>query len=229
VYSIPNIKKLRDGTYGIMAYFRTVPSALALASGLLLSSGCAQAPTVMHYYPEGENAAQARIWPAFPEVPRYRYAGQLIGDVNFGPEKEAQPKKSTKFLRWLVGLKRSAAKPTVLMRPQSGMADQQGRIYVTDVGRQGIFVFDELQGKLLVWEQADKGMEFRSPIGITAGPDGQILVADSELGRIVRLDREGKPLGSFGTGVVQRPTGLARDPKSGVTYVADTTAQESST
>lgn len=197
-----------------------------IATVLCLSlAGCAQAPTEMRYFPEG--AAAARVWPSIPEIPRYRYAGQLTGEQNFGPAEQIQPSTGERFFRWVVGLgQRSGTVPRVLARPQTGMVGDDGRIYVTDVGRQAVFVFDEQHGKLFIWDRADGNSEFRSPIGIAPGPDGQILIADSGLGRIVRLDRQGNPIGSFGQGVVSRPTGLARDPASGHLYVADTLAHD---
>jgi sugar lactone lactonase YvrE len=68
------------------------------------------------------------------------------------------------------------------------MVGPDGRIYVTDVGNQAVFVFDELAGKLSIWRSADENSSFISPLGITPGALNEILVADAELGRIVRLE-----------------------------------------
>ena len=101
------------------------------------------------------------------------------------------------------------------------MVDEDGRIYVTDIGRGAVFVFDEVSGKMHIWESA--GQEnFMSPIGIAPGFSGDILVADSGLGRIVRLDKQGNYLGDLGKDVLKRPTGLARDTQADLLYVADT-------
>jgi DNA-binding beta-propeller fold protein YncE len=48
----------------------------------------------------------------------------------------------------------------------------------------------------------------------------------AKLGRVFRLDREGKPMGNFGEGILTRPTGLARDPQRGRIYVSDTHAHD---
>jgi len=106
------------------------------------------------------------------------------------------------------------------------MVDEQGRIYVTDVSNHAVFVFDETAGRLLVWGNAEERISFVTPIGIVEGRDGQILVADAELGQVYRLDRDGKPLGSFGKDILTRPTGLARDSQRGRIYVADTHAHD---
>ncbi|MGI9320861.1 MAG: 6-bladed beta-propeller [Thiogranum sp.] len=198
-----------------------------LVFGLLAS--CAQTPTEMSYFPAGGDSDEKRslLWPSLPEVPRYRYTGQLLGEQNFGPAERSDPGIGETVFRWIVGLGAGfRSDPRVLMRPQSGMVEAGGRIIVTDVGRGAIFVFDPSQGKLFIWDRADKGSAFTAPVGVTAGVDGEILVADSELHRVVRLRSDGKPLGSFGADSLRRPTGLARDPATGRVYVADTRAHD---
>jgi DNA-binding beta-propeller fold protein YncE len=186
-------------------------------------ASCAQVPTEMSYMPDAVASVENVMWPAVPEVPRYRYAGQLTGEQNFGPEQRSEPGMGEKLFRWVVGLADgNRQQPRVLVRPQTGMVDDAGRVYVTDVGRHAVFVFDDLAGELLIWDQADGSELFADPVGIAAGIAGEILVADATLQRIVRLDPDGRPLGSFGKEVLQRPTGLARDPVTGQIYVADT-------
>ena len=193
------------------------------SSLVLLLSACAQTPTEMRYFPDKARAAEGRVWPNLPDVPRYSFAGQLVGEQNFGASEQSQPGAFTSMMRWVVGLGAGPEQePRVLLRPQSGMVDKQGRILVTDVGRGAIFVFDVQQGKLFIWNQADAGDTFSSPIGITAGANDEILVADADLQRIIRLSPKGQPLGSMGNGQLQRPTGLVRDPLGKQIYVADT-------
>ena len=174
---------------------------------LLVVASCAQAPTEMSYFPEASDGGEQRAyqWPSLPEVPRYRYTGQLLGEQNLGPAETSEPGIGETVFRWIVGLGAGfRSDPQVLRRPQSGMVDNSGRIIVTDVGRGALFVFDPLQGKLFVWDRADQGVAFSTPVGITAGVEGEILVADAELHRVVRLSSDGKPLGSFGGLVIFR-------------------------
>jgi len=187
---------------------------------LSIIGGCSSPPQRMEMFPRDTAEDRRQVWPALPQVPRYRYAGQLLGEVNF----ERAPgtvSAGERALRWIVGAGGRTRDTQMLVRPQSGMVDAVGRILVTDVGRQAVFVFDPDAG-LSVWDQADGGENFVSPLGITAGPSDEIYVADAELARIVRLDVKGTPLGSFGQGIVGRPTGLVRDALAGRTYVADT-------
>lgn len=192
--------------------------------GLFLLTTCAtQQNQVMRYDLPG--VSLNRVWPGPPATPRYRFIGQLTGEKNFATSEQSKPGKGKRFLRWLVGLGQSSTEPRVLIRPQSGMVDAStGRIYVSDQGRQAVFVFDEQVGALMIWEQADRNSSFLSPVGIVKGRSGEILVADAELGRVVRLSNQGEALGSFGEAVLQRPTGMARDPGSQKIYVADSAA-----
>lgn len=197
--------------------------ALTLAACLAILSGCAETKYVMRLDPE--QGGSALVWPAAPETPRFRYAGQLTGEQNFVPEDDRRG-NAVKLLHWVVGLAGMADQPVVLQRPQSGMTDDAGRIYVTDVGANAVFVFDQVAGKLHTWERAGPNLPFSTPIGIAQGPRGQILVSDADLARVFRFDRDGQPLGSFGEDVLKRPTGIARDPERGRIYVADTHAHD---
>lgn len=200
--------------------------AMALLLVLALV-GCASdgVPRVLHFgmadAPEGKRI----LWPAAPEVPRYLYAGQLIGEGNFR-KAEASREGIGNFLRWIAGIIVGEQTPVVLQRPQSGVVDEQGRIYVTDASRQAVYVFEQTAGELLVWDKAEGLASFVSPVAVTLGPAGQVLVSDAELGIVARLDRKGNPQRSFGKGVLKRPTGLAYDAKRGLIYVADTRAHD---
>jgi DNA-binding beta-propeller fold protein YncE len=192
----------------------------------LLAGGCGEVKYLMRVDPEQVPQAAVRVWPGAPETARYRYVGQLIGEDNFVSEEINSRNSGVKLLHWLVGLVGMEEKKIVLKRPQSGMVDAHGRVLVTDVASRAVFVFDQAQGKLQVWEQAREGQTFVTPIGIVAGARDEVLVADAELGLVIRLDRDGKPLGSFGKDILTRPTGLARDPQRGRVYVSDTHAHD---
>lgn len=168
------------------------------------------------------------VWPAPPDKPRYRYIGELTGAANFQPDPDilASRNKISKLFDWLVGLRDPNVDPIVLQRPQSGVVDGEGRVFVTDISKSAVYVFDKPAGKLAVWEMAGMNSHFKSPVGIALGPQGEILVADADLRGIFRLDNKGNPIGELGKDLLIRPTGLARDPKRGYIYVADTYAHD---
>ncbi len=199
---------------------RTVLTLLLLAVWL---AGCATGPQSMRY---GNEAKSPLYFPIPPETPRYLYVGELTGESNFQDGSQEASNAAQSFFNWLVGLGRGLVAPVTLQRPQSGVTDALGRVYVTDVSRQAVFVFDQPEGRLHVWEMADKSSRFKSPVGIALGADGVVLVADAELGMVARLDRSGTPLEGFGADVLKRPTGIARDPVKGLIYVADSQAHD---
>ncbi len=187
-----------------------------LLPGLL--SGCAQTHSTLRYEVPG---AQQTVWPPAPEIPRYRYVGELTGEENIQRNESGIVASGLKALKWLVGLLSEKNQAVILQRPQAGMVDNNGRIYVTDVSRQAVYVFDEKAGSLQVWEMAEQNLRFEMPIGIAMGANGEVLVTDASLGQVFRLDSAGVPVGSFGKGLLKRPTGLARDALHGRVYVAD--------
>lgn len=199
---------------------------LALVSIL---GGCAGAPqkTEFKLGLDARPDTKRLMWPPekLGEVPRYFYAGELTGENNFvkaEPEVGAVKNVIARFFDILIGVEA----PLVLDRPQAGVVDETGRILVTDIGRASVFVFDEKQGKLSVWEKATGITGFIAPVGIATGPEGQVFVADAELALIARLDRDGNTLEPIGKGQLQRPTGLAYEPKTGRLFVADTPAHQ---
>jgi DNA-binding beta-propeller fold protein YncE len=169
--------------------------------------------------PEGKRL----LWPQPPEVPRYLYVGTLTGEQNFRAGAGSRSGLSS-VLRWIAGLGSEDRKPVVLQRPAAVIGDEAGRVYVADVSRQAVFVFDEKAGELLQWEQAAGPLNFVAPAGLALGPDGSLLVADAGLALVARLDHQGKPIGVIGRGNLQRPTGVARDAQRHRIYVADTYA-----
>jgi DNA-binding beta-propeller fold protein YncE len=201
---------------------RTACLLVALAAGL---GACAtnQTPARLHYGLADAPEGQRIMWPAEPDPPRYQFAGQLTGEDNF--VREDNTSGIVSFLSWVVGLFEEE-RPNVLQRPQAVTGDGAGRIFVTDVSRAAVVVFDEPAGELKIWEYARGMRPFVAPVGIALAADGGVWVADAELAVIAHLDRNGTPLEPIGAGMLQRPTGLARDPATGELYVADTYAHE---
>ena len=201
-------------------------AASVLLFGLtLLMVGCADTHLILNPT-DSEKNATPKVWPSPPDRPRYRYVGELTGEDNFRPDNWANPTNAEKVFNWLIGLAESNEKPNTLLRPLSGMVDAEGRIYVTDLGRGAVLVFDKPAGKLITWERARGGERFVSPVGITQGARNEILVSDSELRGVFRFNTEGEMLGEIGRDILERPTGLARDAKRGILYVADTRAHD---
>lgn len=196
----------------------------ALLLVILLAACAAPEKRRLHFGVDEAPEGKRMLWPQPPEIPRYLYAGTLTGEQNFvGGE---QPSGLRRVFDWIVGLAGEPAEPMVLQRPMTGVVDEAGRVYITDVSRAGVFVFDGVGGQLQVWSIAEGRQPFSAPAGIARAADGTLFVADAELGFVARLDAKGAPLGAIGRGVLRRPTGLARDAASGRLFVADTYAHD---
>lgn len=200
------------------------PAAVTVLSIAL--SGCATAPTEMHYFPEGRAPESALVWPGPPDIARLSYAGELIGEENFRTVEGFEEGAAVRVLRWIAGITGANDRKKQLIRPQSGVVDAFGRILVTDAGREAVIVFDEAQATLSVWDEAEPGRGFLSPVGIAEDGAGGYLVADADIGYVIRLDGDGNPNGSLGRDILQRPTGLGRDPVACEIYVADSAAHD---
>jgi DNA-binding beta-propeller fold protein YncE len=196
------------------------PSLWVVFFLVVIASGCAKTPQILKYETD---PVTARIWPQPPETPRYRYVGTLTGEANFEKTNHRTFAQGMgDFFRWIVGLGNKDNSPRVLQRPQSGAVDARGRILVTDISRREVMVFDAANGKLDEWKMATAEKEFLSPVAIAVGENGTTYVTDSELGLVTQLDEKGNPIKQFGREVLNRPTGIARDPKQKQIYVADT-------
>lgn len=189
----------------------------ALLGTAMLVGGCATTTQRLTYEVD---SALATVWPQPPDAPRYRHLGTLTGEENLVRENEGW---FGKFMRWVIGLGESdRPDPLVLQRPSSGVVDDGGRVLVTDVSRHSVVVFDIEHAVLDEWQYASSDTAFRTPVGISLGPENTYYVADADLKLVVKLDHNGKPIGSFGNDVLKRPTGIARDPVRQKIYVADT-------
>ncbi len=198
---------------------------LALLLVFTLAACAAPEKRRLHYGVDEAPEGKRMLWPQPPEVPRYLYAGTLTGESNFVSDGE-RPGGLRRVLNWIVGLAGDESAPLVLQRPLAGVVDEAGRVYVTDVSRQAVFVFDAVAGQLQLWSLADGRRSFAAPAGIARAADGTLFVADAELGLVARLDAKGEPLTPIGRGRLQRPTGLALDALSGRLFVADTYAHD---
>src|SRR3569832_2041082 len=156
---------------------------MGLIIAAVLSAGCAPSQSVLRYEPEQPFTA---VWPQAPEVPRYRYVGELTGEQNIRVLNNGVASAGTRFFKRLVGLTSPKHIPTVLQRPFAGVADEAGRVYVTEVSRQAVYVFDEAAGEMQVWVLSTSDASFGTLFGFGLGAHNEILVADAHFGSVLR-------------------------------------------
>jgi len=199
---------------------RLVRVVISLLLALFVSA-CAHKQYTFEYANKVNETQQQVVWPLAPERPRYRYLGEILGEVNF---KTVQGSEGSlrKGVSWLGNIIFGKSAPLSLYRPQSGAFDHKNRrLYVSDVSQKKVFVFDLLNGRVETWDGGGVEQFFKTPIALTILPNGDVLVTDADLGYVFRFDKEGKFIGNFGAAHLTRPTGITYDPDFEKIYVAD--------
>lgn len=163
----------------------------------------------------GEPARKRFFWPppTFAE-PRIEY-------INFY-ESNLDVKRGTEN-RLAEGIFGKEPATPVFTRPQSIASDGRGRVFVTDLTQQTVFVFDlgrrEIR-RLLPSAVRSKGL--RLPGGVAVDAAGEVFVTDTQEKDVLHFGADEKYRGAFGRGHLARPTGLAVDHDRDRVYVADT-------
>ena len=179
---------------------------------------------ILRYGMETSSEGKQIHFPPPPDLPRFAYAGELLGEQNFYFE-QAIKTFWDKVLDVLTGL---VEQTTVLelLRPQAVATDSVGRVLVSDVGRAGVFVFDPVVGEVRILQRADRFNNFKTPTGIAVGNQDELFVADSDAGFVARLSASGLTGEPIGRGLLQRPTGVVFDAIHQTLLVADTSSHD---
>jgi len=198
-------------------------SCAVLAS---LLSACATTPDKLLFSMPGSVGTDAKqkpelLWPAPPQTPHYSYIGDLRGESNLVKDEKKKGSAVSRFFSALVGLDNESIPLVDLVRPQQGMIDEQGRIYVADPGKQAVYVFDEKTSEFFIWNELVLNIPFKSPVGV-ASTGNSIMVTDSEQGVVYVLSLQGELLRTLGKGLLIRPTGIAYDPTQQRLFISDT-------
>ena len=196
--------------------------ALLLTAAFL--QGCAQTEiqrgSLRYELAPGQEGKTVHFPPP-PDVPRYAYAGELIGERNFIYDR---PDKTfgQKLFEFLTGVGEGSYRELELLRPQAVAVDPLGRIIVSDMGHTGVIVFDAVEGEARLLRRSTSQSVFVAPSGIAIGPLGTFFVADAGAGLVARIDVSGETYAPIGKGVLKRPTGVVFDKIQQRLFVADT-------
>lgn len=157
------------------------------------------------------------IWPPPPSAQRLTFVTSFSGAKDLGIRK-----RFLQQLRALVGGQRQER----LERPMAVVESADNRIFVADPGVRGVHLFDLNRSKYrLVLRENDEA--FPSPVGLAAGPSGEVYVTDSQLAALYIIEPHDSharkmPLDAL----LAQPTGVAVDGPSGRIYLVDTGSHE---
>ena len=148
------------------------------------------------------------VWPQPPEEPRIKFVETYQSNLDVQEESALANLLVGEEVRY------------VLRKPYGVAADEEGRVYVSDIGK--IFVFDKKNKKLSFLGDEPGSVNLRIPIGIAISRDGNVYVADTANDKIFVYNKNGKYLTTIGAvGEFESPGGLAVDDKRQRLYVVD--------
>ncbi|MBI4687611.1 MAG: SMP-30/gluconolactonase/LRE family protein [Nitrospirae bacterium] len=152
------------------------------------------------------------IWPKPPEVPRIRF----VNSISRPEDLHITEGVLKRFLRFLKGSQRKA-----VVMPYGIEADAEGRLFVVDTFNRCVHVFDSRNGSYYTFP--DKEASLTSPIDIAIDKKGNIYISDSKEAVVkVFKDYGKKYVMAIGKDLLERPTGIAINEKTGELLVIDT-------
>ena len=157
---------------------------------LVLVAGCAGAPQ------QSAVPTAATFYPQAPDPPRIQHLTSFRGENDFSSQLSG-------FQLFLAGEEKGRSLVTIY-----GVAIFEGRIFAVDSKSAGIAIFDMNKQLFSVFTGTGRG-KFKVPINITIDKDGTRYVTDTGLNQVLRFDRDGGFLGTFGEPGQFRPIDTA--------------------
>jgi len=161
-----------------------------------------------------QNTLVSEVWPLGSDLPRYRYIGELHGEH----VKDALSSES--IFDMIVGLITGKPEPIRLKRPYDIYVSSDNLVYVADLALPGVLVFNLNDNTMSQWGGIESSSPFVAPVGLT-GVGNEIFVVDTNLAKVLRFSKQGELLGSFGSGELKRPIGIAFDPVNNYVFISD--------
>jgi DNA-binding beta-propeller fold protein YncE len=109
-----------------------------------------------------------------------------------------------------------------LIRPMAVAVVGAGVIYVADPGAKGVHRFDTEAGRYRLIRR-DDDQPLPSPVGLAAGPVGEVYVSDSQLSALFMIEPGADEAVSMELeGLLDQPTGVSFDAATGRIFLVDT-------
>ncbi len=197
-----------------MSFLYLTLRAMALVVLLAIGAGCsgdAMLPLLTEFEHAAPGSNEARpIWPSPPEPMRIAYLGSIRSEDEFNPRGS--------FWRRLAAMV-TGAEGARFIRP-AALCIAGATLAVADPGASAVHV---LNLETRSWTVVGANRDLVSPVGVACLPDGRIVVADSVRQALVVYapgSKEGSVIATLAA--LERPTGLAYEPSSGMLWVAET-------
>ncbi|MFZ0888018.1 MAG: 6-bladed beta-propeller [Candidatus Binataceae bacterium] len=190
---------------------KAILAALAVVAAL----GCQASANRLSAMPAAPVSSEPIVWPSPPAPSRILYVGSISVPEDVGIKKSF-------FGRLADAILNKAEQRFV--RP-TGVAERDGLLYVADPGAQALWIFDPARRRSLKVDQAGD-RRLLSPVAVAPAPDGQVFLADSQLGKVLLFDSQGKLVRDISGADLERPAALAYEATDDRLYVADSKGQQ---
>jgi DNA-binding beta-propeller fold protein YncE len=176
----------------------------ALAALALAGAACAGAQ-------KPKAASEEFVWPLPPDKPRVRHVRSFSGPNDF------EVSGWDRFRRTVAGKDKGLS----LFNPVAAALSPDDRyLYVSCPGKGYVLAFDRERGGVRPFP-FQEGYEPKSPYGLATDSDGALFVTDQAGGTVRVYAPDGRFLRQLGSGLLERPVGIAIDRRRQRVYVVD--------
>lgn len=188
-----------------------VMSIVACVVTVILFSGCGSSRGILF-----ENIEQPIVWPEAPEQARIKY----LGELSIEDDLKRGVSGAEAFGRLIFGRDDIG----VMVSPRGVTVDDRDRLYVADTSGGVVHMMDMEGRKYGQFSKLEGDETLVSPVCVVVvGED--IYVTDSVLGKVCVFSGEGDYKFSFGSDILERPSGIAYNSIHQTLYVADAKRQ----
>lgn len=191
-----------------MTRIREIMTAVLAAAAFAACFALAQADASREAVPETR-----LVWPSPPDPARIEYVGAISSAADLGFRKA-----------WYERLWEFIAGPEDerMLRP-FGVSAHPEKLCVADPSAQAVHLFDRKAQRYRKVSTAGR-TRLVSPVGVAIGPNDNIYVTDSVLGKVFVFNASGRFVREIADGGLARPTGIAVDAQRARLYVVDSVA-----
>ncbi|MBI3649605.1 MAG: 6-bladed beta-propeller [Acidobacteria bacterium] len=192
-------------------------ASLGLIAALIIS--LMLAPTLFAYQKKKVEKAKPLpdlVWPLPPEKPRIKYLGALSNN------EDVEPPKKKGWLKKLIN-EEETRRVIGMIRPTAIAVDSKERIFIVDILKSVVFVFD-LKDKTLRFLGAEGRGRLISPLGIVIDKKDNVYISDTQLKRVNVYDSSGNltsAISRIGGEQLVNPAGVALDELRNRLYIVD--------
>ena len=186
----------------IMTFF------LVCVSVIIFCGGCGRGRGILF-----EELDKQIVWPEPPLQPRLRYVGEFSTEDDL--------KRGVSGMEGFGRLIFGRDDIGVLVSPRAVALDAKERMFIADTTGGVIHMMDLTTRKYQQFSGLEGDERLLSPVGLVVVED-TVFVTDSALGKVCVFSRKGDFKFSFGSDILERPSGIAYNSLQHTLYVADT-------